>query len=230
MHETASLGSPELAGPLVLASASPRREAILRGAGFRFAVAPAADAEAPGVADGVGPQAVAQALAVRKAATAARDHPGAFVLGADTVVALDGALLGKPADASEAREMLRRLRGRTHVVVTGVAVAWPGGVVSGAKTTLVRFRGYSDGEIEAYIRTGSSMDKAGAYGIQDRGFAPAASVTGCYLNVVGLPLCLAVDLLVEAGALLPVAGGRPRCYGRPAGAARPGTSRPPARG
>ena len=130
---------------------------------------------------------------------------------------LDGRLLGKPADGAEAREMLRSLRGRAHTVVTGVAVAGPGGVVSGAKATIVRFRGYSDEEIEEYVRGGSPMDKAGAYGIQDREFAPAAAVTGCYLNVVGLPLCLAGELLREAGALPEGAEERLECVASLAG-------------
>jgi len=221
MPEPGSPHTLRLAAPLFLASASPRREAILRRAGFRFTVAPAPHAEEAQARGGTAPETVARALAVQKAAAAARHHPDAFVLGADTVVALGGVLLGKPADASEAGAMLRRLSGRAHAVVTGVAVAGPDGVLSGAKTTIVRFRRYSDREIEAYVLTGSPMDKAGAYGIQDRDFAPAAAATGCYLNVVGLPLCLTVDLLLEAGALREAPGRPPRCLASLAGPAFP---------
>jgi len=195
----------------MLASASPRRAVILRRAGFRFTVTPAGDVEETHVAEAATPEAAAAALAVEKAALAARNHAGAFALGADTVVVLDGRLLGKPKDGAEARTMLRNLRDRTHTVVTGVAVAGPRGVVSGAKTTIVRFRRYSDEEIDEYVLGGSPMDKAGAYGIQDRAFAPAVALAGCYLNVVGLPLCLAMDLLREAGALLDTSDMWPRC-------------------
>ena len=215
MPEGALARPVRTAAPLILASASPRRAAILRRAGFRFTVAPAADVEETQPPDATTPEEAAAALAVGKAALAARDHPGAFVLGADTVVVLDGALLGKPRDAAEAGAMLRSLRGRAHTVVTGVAVASPRGVVSGAKTTIVRFRRYSDAEIDAYVRGGSPMDKAGAYGIQDREFGPAAALTGCYLNVVGLPLCLVVDLLREAGALPERPWEWPRCVAVP---------------
>ena len=200
-----------LAASLVLASASPRRAAILRRAGFRFTVAPAGHVEDEHAPEAATPEATAVALAVEKAALAARNHPGAFALGADTLVVLDGRLLGKPVDGAEARAMLGSLRGRAHTVVTGVAVVGPRGVLSGAKSTVVRVRRYSDGEIDEYVRGGSPMDKAGAYGIQDRAFAPAAAVTGCYLNVVGLPLCLAIDLLREAGALLDRPEELPRC-------------------
>ena len=190
-----------VAAPLLLASASPRRAAILRRAGFRFAVVPADDVEETTEQEAATPEATATALAVEKASLIAARHPGAFVLGADTVVVLDGRLLGKPETNSEAAAMLRDLRGRAHAVITGVAVVGPRGVVKGAKTTIVRFRPYSDRELDAYVRGGSPMDKAGAYGIQDSEFAPAAAVAGCYLNVVGLPLCLALALLHEAGAL-----------------------------
>jgi len=202
---------------IVLASASPRRAAILRRAGFRFTVAPAGSVEETHLSGSAAPEETAAALAVEKAGVAARSDPGAFALGADTMVVLDGRLLVKPVDGAEAREMLRNLRGRAHTVVTGVAVAGPGGVVSGAKATIVRFRRYSDEEIEEYVRGGSPMDKAGAYGIQDGEFAPAAAVTGCYLNVVGLPLCLAGELLREAGALPEGAEGRLECVASLAG-------------
>ena len=225
---TAEASSPRqvrLAVPLVLASASPRRAAILRRAGFRFSVVPAGRVEDARVQGGATPEATVATLAGEKAALVARSYAGGFTLGADTVVVLDGRLLGKPVDGAEARAMLRSLRARAHTVVTGVAVAGPRGVLSGTRATIVRFRRYSDGEIDAYVRGGSPMDKAGAYGIQDRAFEPAAAVTGCYLNVVGLPLCLTIDLLREAGALLDRPEELPRCLASlaDAGIAAPAT-------
>ena len=211
MPEEAVPHQIRVAAPLLLASASPRRAAILRRAGFRFAVVPAGDVEEAIVREAATPEATATALAVEKASLVAAGHPGAFVLGADTVVVLDGRLLGKPGGNAEAAAMLRDLRGRAHAVTTGVAVAGPRGVAKGAKTTIVRFRRYSDEELDAYVRGGSPMDKAGAYGVQDSGFAPAAAVAGCYLNVVGLPLCLALALMHEAGALPEGSESWPRC-------------------
>ena len=211
MPEEAAPYQIRAAAPLLLASASPRRAAILRRAGFSFAVAPAEGVEEAIVREAATPEATATALAVEKASLVAARHPGTFVVGADTVVVLDGRLLGKPKGDAEAAAMLRDLRGRAHAVVTGVAVAGSRGVVRGAKTTIVRFRRYSDGELDAYVRGGSPMDKAGAYGVQDSEFAPAWAVTGCYLNVVGLPLCLALALLRKAGALPERPETWPRC-------------------
>ncbi len=206
-----SLPEPVCMGAsLVLASASPRRIAILNRAGFRFTVAPAERIDEAAIPDRGAPDATATGLAAAKAAEVSEAHPDAYVLGADTVVVLDGKLLGKPRDGDGAKEMLLRLRNRAHTVVTGVAVAGPGGVVAGARTTIVRLRDYSDAEIETYVGGGSPMDKAGAYGIQDREFAPADAFTGCYLNVVGLPLCLTLELLSRSGALLDGTK-RPRC-------------------
>lgn len=112
------------------------------------------------------------------------------VLAADTVVALDGHMLGKPSTPEEARLMLRLLRGRQHTVYTAVALIARGQIPwLSAAQTLVTMRPYSDAEIDAYVASGNPMDKAGAYGVQDSQFAPVAEYVGCYLNVVGLPLC-----------------------------------------
>ena len=121
----------------------------------------------------------------------------ATVLGADTVVVVDGEILGKPSDACEATGMLRRLRGRAHSVVTGVtAMGGPAGQSrSIAKETRVVMRDYSDEEMATYVESGAALDKAGAYGVQDGSFHPALETHGCYLNVVGLPLCEVVPLL-----------------------------------
>ncbi len=137
-------------------------------------------------------------LAEAKALAVAAMRPGCVVLGADTVVALDGQLIGKPRDEREATAMLDRLRGRQHHVITGVALSWRGALTSGVESTAVTMRRYTEHEVRDYVASGSPLDKAGAYGIQDRPFAPVADYWGCYLNVVGLPLCLTGRLLREA--------------------------------
>jgi MAF protein len=186
--------------PLVLASASPRRAEILRSAGFDFEARPAGVDEHAGTA-GLSPVEAAVAIARAKAAAVAALVPGAAVIGADTLVVLDGQALGKPASRDAAKAILEGLRGRSHTVITAVAVAIGDLTATGVKRTLVRFRDYADAEIAAYVASGALMDKAGAYGIQDRPFSPAESYEGCYLNVVGLPLCLTARLLRDAGAL-----------------------------
>ena len=140
-------------------------------------------------------------LALAKARSVARSLDSGAVVGADTMVVLDGVPLGKPADEAEARRMLLDLRGREHQVVTGVAVvdAAGHGEATGSQTSEVFIREYSDGEIEDYLASGGPLDKAGAYGVQDQTFHPADRVEGCYPNVVGLPLCLLAGLLREVG-------------------------------
>ena len=153
--------------------------------------------------DGEAPSATALAtmLAERKARAVAARHGGDLVLGADTVVAVDGRSLGKPADASEARWMLRHLRGRSHEVVTGVALAdaASGALSVACRESQVMMRDYGEGEMEAYVASGEAMDKAGAYGVQDAAFSPASHVRGCYANVMGLPLCTVSSMLEEHG-------------------------------
>ena len=130
---------------------------------------------------------------------------GGYVVGADSVVVLNRRLFGKPADAAEARQMLRELRGTEHQVTTGVTVTE---VASGRSLTdtvasNISLRNFSDGEMEASISSGAPLDKAGAYAIQDSALHPTASMSGCYSNVVGLPLCRLVEMLEELGCLLP---------------------------
>lgn len=144
------------------------------------------------------PEQWATRLAREKALRVAERAPGTVVLGADTVVAVDGEALGKPADEAEARSVLRHLRGRWHDVITGVALEGELGIGSGHVRTRVLFRRYADQEIEEYIATGSPMDKAGSYGIQDTTFSPVERIAGCYLNVVGLPVCLLAELFRDA--------------------------------
>ena len=189
---------------LILASASPRRRELLARLRIPFDVVPPGIDEEP---DGSPPVRLARRLAVAKAQAVAAGHPEAAVLAADTVVVHTGDVLAKPRDADEARAMLARLRGRRHRVITAVAVL-PAGrrrpLVEHA-VTLVSMRSYSDDEITASIARGDPFDKAGAYAIQDPLLRPVSSYEspgggpGCYCNVVGLPLWLALRLLAPAG-------------------------------
>ena len=146
------------------------------------------------------PAAVAERLALEKArAIASSRGDGIPVVGADTVVVHGGIILNKPRDAQEARDMLCSLRGDEHVVVTGIALVSGDAERTGHAGTAVTMREYTDEEIEGYIASGDCMDKAGAYGIQHPAFSPAAGVDGCYMNVVGLPLCLLARMLRDAG-------------------------------
>jgi MAF protein len=142
---------------------------------------------------------VAEQLALKKAEAIVNIEGEKTVVAADTIVVLGGTIMGKPRDADEALQMLRRLRGKEHVVVTGVAVLSGGRCYISHVATTVTMRNYSDEEIATYIASGEALDKAGAYGIQDPFFTPAERVDGCYLNVVGLPLCALVRMLREAG-------------------------------
>ncbi len=197
---------------LVLASASPRRESLLRGLGLAFEVVPSGIPE-----DGGGGPALqaAPALALAKAREVAARlaqpsaecgppipqsafrNPQCLVLGADTIVECEGKTLGKPADAAEARAMLRALSGRTHRVVTGVALvnAASGRAETGAALTEVRFRTLTDPEIAAYVETGEPFGKAGAYAIQEVGGLLVEEIRGSPSNVIGLPVTLVYDLL-----------------------------------
>jgi len=156
------------------------------------------------------PAHLATRLARMKARAAIASRPNTLVLTADTVVDFDCESLGKPADAAEAREMLRRLREGRHQVHTGVALACSGRPCPDGEThvrrvtTDVAMRPYTEAEIEAYIATGDPMDKAGAYAIQHREFHPVDKLQVCYANVVGLPLCAVVRLLQQAGWTLSI--------------------------
>jgi septum formation protein len=184
---------------VVLASASPRRLDLLRHIGIEPVVEPADVDET--LDDCVDVAAAVAGLAAAKARAIARNHPGerVLVLGADTLVVLDGEPLGKPADDAEARETLRRLSGREHQVMTGVAIidAATGSDAGGVETTVVRFRALSDDEIDAYVATGEPLDKAGAYGIQGRAATFVEELVGDHSNVVGLPLALVQRLLEQ---------------------------------
>src|SRR5688572_10783426 len=151
---------------IILASSSPRRSELLRHAGLEFTVVPAHITEEP--LPGEPPQQTAERLALEKAKAIFQRHPDAAVLGADTIVVVEGDQLAKPADEADAARMLRRLSGRAHEVITGVALVWPGGRDIRSERTEVRFGALADDEIAEYIASGEPMDKAGAYGIQGR--------------------------------------------------------------
>jgi septum formation protein len=184
---------------LVLASGSPRRQELLRDAGYDFIVSPA-DIDEENHPARLSPADLAAFLARAKAGVVADRYPDAVVLAADTVVALGSESLGKPLDAAEARNMLRRLSGTTHEVITGVAVARrASGLHRDARVmSQVHMRRLSDGEIDAYVASGQWEGKAGGYGIQDQDpFVTRTS--GCHSNIVGLPMTTTKQLLRDAG-------------------------------
>ena len=180
---------------LVLASASPRRIELLRRAGYAFDVRPSGAEEPP--YSGGDPAAYAESLARAKAAQV----PGGVVVGADTVVVVDGDVLGKPAGAAGAAAMLRRLSGRSHQVVTGVAVRRDGRLRSGHAAARVTFRPLTPEQIDAYVATGEPLDKAGAYAYQGGAGAFVTRLEGDADTVIGLPLALLKRLLGADGQL-----------------------------
>ena len=178
-----------LQAPFVLASASTRRQQLLRNMGIRFEVCPSHVNER--VETGVCPEDLVQVLALRKARHVAAQRPDALTLGADTVVVLAGDMLGKPGSPAEAEQMLKRLSGATHSVYTGIALLHPPSnrTVQASERTDVTFHTLSAAEVADYVASGSPLDKAGAYGIQDsRGPFFVRRIDGDYYNVVGLPL------------------------------------------
>lgn len=182
---------------VVLASASPRRRELLTLIGIEHSVIPSNFDET--MQPGEEPEAHALRLAVEKARAVARAHPDAVVIGADTVVVLDGRVLGKPPSREVARAMLQQLNGRTHTVITAVAVAYRGTVRHGAEQVAVTFRHLAGDEVDAYVATGEGMDKAGAYGIQGFGATIVERIEGDFFAVMGLPLVRLVGLLRDAG-------------------------------
>ena len=196
---------------LILASASPRRQELLRHAGIAFSVQPTGIPEVP--AAGEPPIAFAERLAREKALAVAASHPGDFVLGADTIVVVDNQILGKPRDAADAARMLRLLSGRSHRVTTGVCLVSPAlapplpsssatrapllapSADVRSETTLVIMAMITEDDIEAYVATGEPMDKAGAYAIQGIASRWITRIEGDYSNVVGLPVALVFQML-----------------------------------
>ena len=186
------------APPLVLASGSPRRAHLLDMLGLRFEVRPAGVDEA--LRPGEAPAPHAERLAREKALAVAAERPGSLVVGSDTIVVLAGEILGKPRDAEHAADMLVRLAGREHRVLTGVAVAAPDGrVESGVEEVVVRFRPFERATATAYVATGEPMDKAGAYGIQGYGATLVDAIEGDFFAVMGLPVVRLLAQLERLG-------------------------------
>jgi septum formation protein len=184
---------------IVLASASPRRTQLLTLLGIPHEVDAAHDVdETPGPTET--PVALAVRLARAKAEVVAARHPDRLVLAADTVVVLEGALLGKPDGPADAEAMLARLAGREHEVVTAVALAAAGRVTQRVDRTRVRFRPLDADTIRRYVATGEPLDKAGAYGLQGYGAVLVERIEGDCFGVIGLPVRLVAELLAEAGA------------------------------
>lgn len=178
-----------LEAPFILASRSPRRRRLLDRIGMIFDVHVSDADETP--PPGMTPERIAEEIAHRKAADVAANHPEALTLGADTIVVMDGRILDKPSTPAVAKETLQRLSGRTHVVYTGIALIHPATnrSVRSHEATHVTFADMDTTEIDAYVASGSPMDKAGAYGIQDdQGALFVRRIEGDYYNVVGLPL------------------------------------------
>ncbi len=190
----------EIQRDLILASRSPRRRDIMHGLELEFEVVPADDHVEDGA---VGVELVERPLACArlKARQVAELHPRSTVIGADTVVFLEDQALEKPRDDEEASFFLKRLSGRTHTVITGVAVCRreAGIEVSGKETTRVQFRDLTDAQIERYVEAGEGRDKAGAYAVQGLGAGLVRRIEGCFYNVVGLPVSLLFDLLRQSG-------------------------------
>ena len=182
---------------LVLASASPRRQELLRNAGISFEAQPADIAEDP--LPGEGPRICAERLAREKALVVARQRPHDIVLGADTVVVVETEILGKPVDGAGAALMLRKLSGHCHQVITGVCLVAGGHWAVASETTSVTMSEISEQEIADYVATGEPMDKAGAYAIQGLASRWIPRIEGDYSNVVGLPIALVWRMLKEAG-------------------------------
>ena len=185
--------------PIILASASPRRRELLSSMGLDFQVVPADIEEA--ALPGEPASKMAERLSLEKAQTVAARFQQGFVIAADSVVVHEGRAYGKPIDAEDARRMLQELRGTSHQVVTGITVMDVAGgrVLTDSMASDITLRDFSDTEMEASIATGTPMDKAGAYAVQDQEFRPAQSWEGCYTNVIGLPLCRLTQMLAELG-------------------------------
>lgn len=180
--------------PLILASNSPRRREILSQAGFAFSVV-ASDVDESFPAN-MPLSEVPVFLSEKKASVLADINPQAIILAADTVVILDDVILNKPADKSEAREMLQLLSGKTHEVVTGITLITPNETVSIADSAMVSFRSLADWEVDWYVKGGFGLDKAGAYGVQDFiGMAGIEKMEGSFYTVMGLPIFHVFNLL-----------------------------------
>ena len=183
---------------IILASQSPRRRELLERMGIsQFDVIPAKGEERSD--PNLTPEQLVEELSRQKAAEIAADHPDALIIAADTVVAVDGSVLGKPHSREDAQDMLKRLSGREHTVYTGVTVRLGDRADTGHEAAAVRFRPLSEADIAHYVATGEPMDKAGAYGIQGYGAMLVEGIDGDYYNVMGLPVCRLARMLAGFG-------------------------------
>jgi septum formation protein len=191
----------QLSAPFILASASPRRIELLRLLGLDFAVMPSGADET--FRQGESPPAHTLRLSVDKAGLIAEANPGSWVLGADTIVVIDGEALGKPADPEEARQMLKKLSARVHTVFTGFTIIRQEAriAVSEVAESKVLFREIPEDEMDWYVSSREPYDKAGAYAVQGMGAFFIKEIRGSYTNVMGLPLCEVVDVLKKVGAV-----------------------------
>jgi septum formation protein len=183
---------------IVLASASPRRQELLRNAGISFVVQAADILETPRA--GEEPRVLAERLAREKAQAVFGERPSALVLGADTIVVVDQQILGKPRDGGDAARMLRMRSGRSHRVITGVCLVGPGFEDVRSESTIVTVSALTDEDVVSYVAAGEPMDKAGAYAIQGMASRWISCIEGDYFNVVGLPVALVYRMLMENGA------------------------------
>jgi septum formation protein len=188
--------------PIILASNSPRRKELLKQIGLTFTADPADVDER--MLPGEGAEEYAVRVALDKARVAASRTGTGLVIAADTIVVVDDTILGKPLDIRDAERMLTMLSGRMHRVITGLAVmdAETGRTRTGAAITMVWFRDLTPAEVRSYVSTGEPLDKAGAYGIQEKGALLVEKIDGCYFNVVGLPLSLLGEMLRDFGVIL----------------------------
>jgi septum formation protein len=196
------MNQPHACASLILASKSPRRKHLLEQAGLKFSVIPS-DFDETSVAM-PDPASYVRALAEFKALDISHKHPDSWVIGADTLVLIDNRILGKPGSDDEAREMLKRLSGKRHQVLTGYCISCLAKkqLFSETVTTDVHFKKLRREEIDWYIGTGEPSDKAGAYAIQDLGSFLVRSIKGSYTNVVGLPVCEVIEFLIKEGAIV----------------------------
>lgn len=196
-NDTIYKGKVNLMEHLILASSSPRRKELLENIHLTFEVSSSDVDES--FSEGLSPDVVVMQLAERKAKAVAANNPTAFVLGADTIVVLEGTVLGKPNDEAEAADMLRKLSGKTHEVYTGVSIVSPNDAFSFYEKTTVTFWELTETEINMYVSSGEPLDKAGAYGIQQLGSFLVKEIQGDYFSVVGLPISRTVRELRRAG-------------------------------
>lgn len=187
---------------IILASSSPRRKELLERLGLKFRVEGSDSPEGPDPS--LKPESLVKSLALKKARAVAPKYPGALIIAADTLGVLRGKILGKPGDAADAMTMLEALSGKTHRVITGLAVldGVTGKVLTRVVTTRVTFRRLSRREIDSYVETGEPLDKAGAYAIQGRGALLIKEIKGDYFNVMGLPLGALCQALKRFGVYL----------------------------